>query len=709
MIKNIIYSIIIIFLTSCSIDDKVKSSNSLLANLLENKCAIKSVLDSRELQGDTWVGDLKCNNITKKDLSTLSSITKIEGNFDLNSSSNSLESIKDLEITGNFNLNSGNYSGSKIDVNSKLCQVNLSDNLIDKYCFTDSNIINVLHKECKESYSSIRENLNEKSWSGDLNCTLNSNLELESISGTLKVKLNDSSRLNELKSVYSLDISHNNLQNLKGLENIVILDLLNISYNDLENLSDINRDLISSITIIKDHNPRLLDRETLIPLFKKVLEDRCSIDRDDIDKNLQGFNYIGDIDCSSSGLTDGELDNFIILEQILGSLDISDNSELTNLQGLSNIKTLNGDLHIELNSNLTDLTGLSNIMYNRDMSKTDHSKLYIDEKAPHYINKVSNESSFCKLNWDLYNNTLKNIDDNKNLVCVNFLHKCKLSQSFESGFKMVSKSTGSFSGDIDCSNRDLTKEDLYNFIMLNSVSGDLILNGNNLDEIPASFNNIESISGVLDLSNNILENLDGFQSLTTSGSLLLNNNRLKEVDALKKIVRVENNIDLSYNLLEDISGLKNIAIIKDRDDNRTVEQIEEEDNTTVVNINGHLDLSHNNLTTLSGALNDFIGIGDYLDLSYNKLTSLSGLESFKSLDNWLYIDHNEELIDISSIYKLKTVKPRILIKIDGDKESNQYKIKAPHSSPFCNNLWKFLIDETIYENSTKDLLHLICQ
>src|SRR5690606_27966980 len=62
---------------------------------------------------------------------------------------------------------------------------------------------------------------------------------------------------------------------------------------------------------------------------------------------------------SNSNLTD--LDGLSNLTSVGGFLDIHNNSNLTNLDGLSNLTSVGGFLAIYNNSNLTNLNGLSNL------------------------------------------------------------------------------------------------------------------------------------------------------------------------------------------------------------------------------------------------------------------------------------------------------------------------------------------------------------
>lgn len=113
----------------------------------------------------------------------------------------------------------------------------------------------------------------------------------------------------------------------------------------------------------------------------------------------------------------------------------------------------------------------------------------------------------------------------------------------------------------------------------------------------------------------------------------------------------------------------------------------------VEHISGNVYFHKNNLSKLH--FNSLKTVGGKITLSYNKLKSLDGLENLKSIGNYISLQKNPMLEDVSAIRNLKKSKQVYI-------DSRKFEKLAPRDSDFCN------INTDILVNKVKSKL-LICE
>ena len=258
------------------------------------------------------------------------------------------------------------------------------------------------------------------------------------------------------------------------------------------------------------------------------------------------------------------IDGLSSLTSVGDNFNLEEN-QLTNLDGLNNLISLGGSLSLRDNSNLTDISGVSNVLSGNGQL------LYIN--TAQYTIKANNNASFCSTTWDLRDPS-ENIADDMTLVCDSqefyapsasdklrdiLGEKCNIdSATFYNAFNV---DTGYYNGSIYCSSKGLTDEELLDFKVLKEVSGYVYLSHNSLTNVDG-LSNLKSVGSLLSLSNNQLTNLDGLSSLTSvKGDFFLQTNQLTNVDGLSSLTTVGNNFNTESNQLTNLDGLINLTIL----------------------------------------------------------------------------------------------------------------------------------------------------
>ena len=203
----------------------------------------------------------------------------------------------------------------------------------------------------------------------------------------------------------------------------------------------------------------------------------------------------------------------------------------------------------------------------------------------------------------------------------------------------------------------------------------VILNDNKLSNIDNCFNNIETIN-TLFLYNNQLTDTSGLSYITHIETLKINSNQLSQVDGLNNLSYVDF-VDMSNNQLTYVYGLSNISTINTINiSNNQLTSISSFEDMKVDKIS-YIELNNNNLNDLNGLYNLTKITSIYV--TYNDLKNLSGLDNITYVFK-LDVSNNPSLVDIKSIYNISNVGSYIKL------PNNQYTQKIPYDSWICQNI-----------------------
>jgi internalin A len=407
-------------------------------------------------------------------------------------------------------------------------------------------------------------------------------------------------------TVTQLNLSHNQLTEIKGLDNFDSLQELSLSYNQLTEIKSLGK-LISLQELYLSRN-ELTDikvLENLVNLQKLYLSNNRLTDI----KVLENLVGLQELNLSNNQLTDIKvLENLVSLQE----LNLS-NNRLTEIKG---IEYLVGLQELNLSNNpLSDTKVLENLV---GLQKLDLSNNPLTE-----IKGIEYLVGLQELN--LSNNPLSDTKVLENLVG---LQELNLSNNQLADIKMLSNFVGL--QELNLSYNQLTDiKVLSNFVGLQVLD----LSNNRLTDIKVLENLVDLQQ--LDLSYNRLTDIKVLENLVDLQKVYLSNNRLTEIKVLENLVGLQE-LDLSYNHLSDINVLKSLVDLQKL--NLSHNQL-----TDIKAIENLVDLqklylSHNQLTDIK-SIKHFVDL-QRLDLSNNQLTDIDALKKLIDYLNYLRIDNN---------------------------------------------------------------------
>ena len=384
---------------------------------------------------------------------------------------------------------------------------------------------------------------------------------------------------------------------------------------------------------------------------------------------LFGTHLIANAQCPGSGDitldSQEKIDNFIILYPTCSTIDgylIIDeqvDGDITNLDGLENIKYISKGLKIKNNSSLKSLSGLASLdSIGKGLEILNNSSL----------ETLDGLSGLKKIN------SYVEITENYQLVSIKGFGEASLT-SIE-GMLVFGSDTSltSLEGleSIKTIKRSLTIDNMNSLTNLNGLNnvtsiGECLLVNNNTKLLDfTGLNKLDSIGGYVEiLSNSALKNFSGLDLLKSTGGYM----------------------KVAYNnSLVDFSGLSSLKIIgKVSDDLRN--QLIVSDNPSIIDFSG-----------LEALIQIF---GDLYISNNQSLLSFNGLQHLIALKGAIYLVRNEMLNDISAIKDIDT--ETVNAKNDGyqdlqiseNSQLSECAIKCICSLIDDNNKTK-----TIYSNNT---------
>jgi hypothetical protein len=301
-----------------------------------------------------------------------------------------------------------------------------------------------------------------------------------------------------------------------------------------------------------------------------------------------------------------------------GSLYIR-NTQLLNLYGLENMKSVGRELVIEDNFLLKSLTGIDNLT-------SIGGNLVIENNL--LLKSLTGLDNLTSIGGNLVIGGLNSVNTNLNLTSLRGLEKLKL----VGGDLIISsnKALTSFSGLENLTsigrslwieyNDDLTS--LTGLENIKSVSGGLGIYSNGALTSLSGLDNLISVGELLYITGNIhLRSLSGLGNLTSVGGLaILVNDALTNLAPLGKITSVGRDLEISNNdTLASLTGLENIT-----------------------SIGGDLFIMGNDVLTSLAALENLISVGS-LDIYSNDALTALGMAALKGVGSDFLINYNPKL------------------------------------------------------------------
>ena len=394
------------------------------------------------------------------------------------------------------------------------------------------------------------------------------------------------------------------------------------------------------------------------------------------------------------------------LTTVGGSIEISSTSFLYTLNGLQNLSgDVSGDLVIRSNSNLSQIDVLSQlgnvagqlrIANNRrlvqidGLSNMESVGANVEISQNGNLKEVDGLSGLQNIGGDLFvknNEKLVNLDGFDNVVSVGGGIEISSNKGLErlSGFNGLTYvgGNGTLKGIIIDENRLITN--ISGFNALNSLEGYIVLVNNDALITIGGFQNLEKIGNRLAIIfNRQLKHINGFDALTnTGGDLTLeynpellkidgftnltaihgefelsNNSLLLDINALSQLQSIDGNVRIEYNdklrNLDGLSGLNTIGASINIWFNEGIENLDGLNNLTT--IAGDLMLWDNDVLTSIKGLGNLTSVGGDLRIYSNPIIeSIDGLEGITTVPDLFQIYNNKLLVDISGVENIKSV------------------------------------------------------
>lgn len=332
--------------------------------------------------------------------------------------------------------------------------------------------------------------------------------------------------LSNLRHVKKLNLLHNPLTDISGLNGVTYIEYL---YIPLNRTYSVKLDSNSTICKILSKNKKVtsgsgLGTEYIGYISGKdgVYDKLCERDSDSesggenynnsCENGYSGDPYSGDIECRGKSLTSLS-PGWLNLKSINGKLNLSSN-RMTNIDNLSNLTRVDS-IYLYWNKNLTDISPLNNINY--------VSMISLDNRE--YDVKLDEDSWICR-NFDNIDIRIK-----KSYVCEGVT-----TYTCENGFDGEVYEEGH----VRCGSKSLMGLG-DGWLNLHSVkNGGIMLYDNSLTEI-SNLSNLTYVNRYLDLSYNNLTSLHGLENLTHVGGyiLLYENPNLTDISALNSVTYIE--------------------------------------------------------------------------------------------------------------------------------------------------------------------------
>jgi len=362
---------------------------------------------------------------------------------------------------------------------------------------------------------------------------------------------------------------------------------------------------------------------------------------------IDTFNYTeitGSLIIQNTDITN--VDGFSELVSIGGSFTFDNNDAITQLDGFNNLLTIGLHFYIRQNDLLQDISGFSSLgQASINVGNSRDYDFFINNNAN--LNDISGFQNLQSIKADFRiesNPTLNNITGfGELLTTYDFVIYTNPQLNSIDGFENFNSAIeGFYIGE----NTNL--QSINTFENLQSVNNFILQNHPILASI-LPFSSLQTISNSFTFDNNdAITQLDGFNNLLTIGLhfYIRQNDLLQDISGFSSLgqasINVGNSRDYDFFInnnanLNDISGFQNLQSIK--------ADFRIESNPTLNNITGFGEL----LTTY-----------DFVIYTNPQLNSIDGFENFNSAIEGFYIGENTNLQSINTFENLQSVNNFIL-------------------------------------------------
>ncbi|MEC3906134.1 hypothetical protein VOI54_03835 [Tamlana sp. 2201CG12-4] len=296
------------------------------------------------------------------------------------------------------------------------------------------------------------------------------------------------------------------------------------------------------------------------------------------------------------------------------------NTQLSKLDGLNNITSINNELSFSRNPNLTSLDGLNNI--------TSTNFLYINKNENLVSLTGLNNLKTINTSLSITNSHLTSLNGLNGLITANIISlRDNTSLNTLEGLNNLTTITGRLK--IEGDNGFSSLEGLGNLISTKEIS----ITNSNLPSMKGLSNNLTTVENFHLYGNDNLINLEGLEYITsiTNNLSISNHKNLTSLTGLNSLTSLNGCQILSNSKLASLEGLSNT---------QSIDWLQIELNSGLLSLEG---------------LGNIEFIDDILIQNNDSLTSLYGFQSLTSVGN-LEINLNDKLTSLEGLNNIKSAR-----------------------------------------------------
>ena len=279
---------------------------------------------------------------------------------------------------------------------------------------------------------------------------------------------------------------------------------------------------------------------------------------------IDTFNYTeitGSLLIQNTDITN--VDGFSELDSIGGYLNIYNNDAITNLNGFNNLTYVGGDFYIQNNNLLQSITGFNNLTQTGNSS---NDEFYISDNFA--LQTIDGFEQLDRINayFRIWQNSQLQTISGFDIVSSIDNFRIDLNDQLNSLTSFNNLTTIKYSFTI----RDnLVLSSISDFTLLNTIGDNFIFTNNEEVTQLNGFNNLTSVGDDFYIqNNNVLQNITGFNSLTQTGNsnndefYISDNFALQTIDGFEQLDRINATFRIWQNSqLQTISGFDIVSSI----------------------------------------------------------------------------------------------------------------------------------------------------
>ncbi len=356
---------------------------------------------------------------------------------------------------------------------------------------------------------------------------------------TLSLKnkgISDMSGIGSFTSLYNLDLSHNNITEIKVLESLENLRILSLNNNNITDISELGKlTSLMSLSLGNNNITEIKVLESLKNLISLSLDNNNIKDLSELGKLTSLYTLV----LNNNNITDLSVLTSLQSLQLL-YLDSTNITDISKLRSLTNLTYLSLN-----NNNITDLSVL--------ISLPKLKELYLDSTNITDLSELENLENLETL-------SLNNNNNMTDLSVLTSLPKLKKLYLDSTNITDISKLESLTNLEI----LSLNNDNMTDLSVLKSLPKlkNLYLDSTNITDLSKleSLENLETLS----LNNDNMTDLSVLKSFQNLNELYLKSNGITDISDLANLTKLTK-LDLSNNKITDISKLENLVNLTDLD------------------------------------------------------------------------------------------------------------------------------------------------